>query len=344
MTASVPKSVRVALIMPLYNEARHLRAVLKSLDAQTFDHGRMFLIVADGNSSDGTRDIVEGWLRSSDVKGCVLSNPARKISVGLNKALQQASNDDIVVRLDGHTIYGSSYVSDAVRGLAAAPADVACVGAAQIPIPGSSFEERLVAALYTNRMGLGGADFRVGDGEREVDSVYLGAWRQGVLQQCGGFNETMAANEDAEMAARLRQQGYRILRLPLDCRFRINRGIVATIRQWNRYGHWRARMLSRYPRSVRSRHVAVPIAAILSVGLAFTVIRWLLLPLFAVYAFGVFRGRAAHEPLPVTLASLVFFPALQFAFAAGMLTGVVSGKGDGWPSFTPRGTPAQIRS
>lgn len=344
MNESDRVSVRVALIMPLYNEVHNLPYVLESLDAQTFDHERMFFIAADGNSTDGTGPLVEDWLRATDIKGCLLSNPERRISAGLNKALKRAGRDDIIVRLDGHTVYAPAYVEDAVRGLAVAPADVACVGAAQVPDAGRSFGECVVAALYTNPMGLGGADFRVGASVREVHSVYLGAWRPGILQQCGGFNETLGANEDAEMAARLRQMGYRILRLPLECRFIINRGIVATIRQWNRYGYWRAKMLRRHPRFLRVRHVAVPAAAALALGLTLTSLRWLLLPLYALYAFAVFRGRAAGECLPVTTATLVFFPVLQFAFAAGMLAGVLSGKCDDWPAVTLRGTPAQMRS
>jgi glycosyltransferase involved in cell wall biosynthesis len=323
------KHARVVIIMPVYNEARHLPQVLGSIGAQTFDHSRLFFVGVDGDSRDGSADVLRAWLTRSGMAGCVISNSRRKIPIGLNLGLQAVLETDIIVRLDAHTIYGSTYIAEAVGWLETVPSDVACVGCAQWPLPGSTFEERMVEALYTNPMGLGGADFRFGNDVREVDHVYLGVWRPGILIRAGGFNESLEANEDGEMSARLRQMGYRILRVPLPCRFVLNRGLVASIRQWNRYGYWRARMLRQNPAFIRRRHVLAPGAAILSIALACSPLRLLLLPAFAVYAVLVFRGRARGESFGVTLATLLYFPALHYAFAAGMLTSLFARRGEG---------------
>ncbi len=332
------------MIMPVYNEARHLPRVLQSIATQEFERDRMFLIVVDGNSTDGSADIVKAWFSSANVPGCVLPNPRRKISISLNIALRESSEDDIVLRLDAHTIYGSTYVADAVRALDRAPADVACIGGAHLPVPGTTFEERVVEALYTNPLGLGGADFRIGDDVRETDSVYLGAWRPGVLIRAGGFNETMEANEDGELAARVRRMGYRILRVPLPCRFLIKRGVLASIRQWNRYGFWRAKMLQRQPQFIRFRHVASPAGVLVLVALLCSPWQLLLLPSFGVYALCVFCGRAKDEPSLVTVATLAFFPALQFAWGLGMLIGMATGRGSEWPPAGSRPLHSQMRS
>ena len=334
---------RVAMIMPVYNEARHLRAVLDSIASQSFDCERLFFIAVDGGSTDGSVDILRSWFTQSGIAGCVISNPRRKIPIALNLGLELTTNDDIILRLDAHTLYGATYVADAVRGLESAPPDVCCVGCAQIPEPSSRFKERVVGALYTNPMGLGGADFRVGDDVREVDNIYLGVWRPGVMSRTGGFNETMEANEDGEMSARLRQMGYRILRIPLPCRCLIKRGMTGTIRQWGRYGYWRSKMLQRNPQCIRRRHVIPPAAAILVLVLASSPLRLILLPAFSIYALLVFRCRADAEPLPVTLSTLAFFPLVQFAFGCGMLIGLLTGRGAYWPPDASTAS-AQINS
>jgi succinoglycan biosynthesis protein ExoA len=316
---------RVVLIMPVYNEARHLPDVLKSIECQTYDHERMFFVAVDGDSDDGSAQILRDWLPKSEIPGCVISNVRRKIPTSLNLGLQRTKEDDIVLRLDAHTLYDPKYVALAVRALEEAPANVCCIGCAQRPVAGGTFVDRMVGALYTNPMGLGGVDFRVGDDVREVDNIYLGAWRPGLLQKAGGFNEAMEANEDAEMSARLRQMGYRILRVPLPCRFLIKRGLIGSIRQWNRYGFWRAKMLQRNPSFIRLRHVISPAAVLLTIALALSPARWLLLIAFAVYAILVFRCRAKEEPPAVTFATLVFFPVLQCGFALGLLAGLVTG-------------------
>lgn len=319
---------RVVVVMPVYNEARHLPRVLASISAQEFDRRRLFFVAVDGGSTDDTAAILREWLRAAGIDGCVASNPRRKIPISLNAGLEYATDRDIVARFDAHTIYGPRYLADAVGALESAPADVGCVGAPPLPLPAASFSHRVVEALYTNPMGLGGAQFRFGSDVREVDHVYLGVWRPGILRRAGGFNEALEANEDGEMSARVRALGYRILRYPLPCRFIINRGVWGSIKQWHRYGYWRCKMLQSNPGDLRRRHLITPVAAVTAVALACSPLRLLLLPLFAVYSLLVFRGRARGESPAVTLATMLYFPALQFAFAGGMLAALVTGRGN----------------
>src|SRR5579883_1215864 len=97
---------RIVLMMPIRNEARHLPRVLESIGNQSFSHNRLYLIVVDGQSDDGSREIAQRFLTTSDIAGCIVDNPRRKIPIALNLALQHTSNRDVVVRLDGHTSYG----------------------------------------------------------------------------------------------------------------------------------------------------------------------------------------------------------------------------------------------
>lgn len=315
---------RVVAIMPVYNEARHLRRVLSCVERQTFDRRRLYFIAVDGGSSDESAAILREWFERSGVSGCVLTNPYRTIPTSLNRGLSECGDEDIVARLDAHAVYGETYIADAVEFLEKAPANVGCVGCAPLPSPPQSFAGRVIHALYTNPMGLGGASFRFGDDVRDVEHVYLGVWRPRLLSALGGFNEALAANEDAELSARVRRAGYRILRVPLPCRFLIKRGLLGEVRQWNRYGFWRAKMLQQNPDFTRARHVISPAAPVVTAGLLCSPMRMLLLPAYAGYAFLVFRGRARGEPLSITIATLLYFPVLQFAFGTGMLAGLVT--------------------
>lgn len=319
------KAARVVLVMPVYNEARYLLRVLESISEQEFDRSRLYFIGVDGCSTDGSAAVLEEWLARGDIAGRVVTNRRRLIPVALNLGLRYTTDSDIVVRLDAHSLYGPQYLAEAVAALEASPPDVACIGGAHVPLPADAFAQRVVSALYTNPMGLGGADFRFGNGIREVEQVYLGVWRPGVLSQAGLFNEELAANEDGEMSARLRRMGYRLLRVPLPCRFIVNRGMYGAVRQWHRYGFWRAKMLRCNPDFIRKRHVIVPSALLFAAALLISPWRALLAPLLAAYGLLVFRCRAKGEPLAVTLVTMVFFPLLQSAYAVGLLAGLMSG-------------------
>lgn len=314
----------VTLVMPMYNEAADIATVLASIAAQRYPHDALWLVVVDGGSTDGCQAIVAGWLAANDVPGTVIHNPRRRIPTSLNLGLTHARSGDYVVRLDAHTTYDPEYVATIVHTFEEFPAHVACVGGAVRPAPAPRFAQALVGALHTNPMGLGGAGFRRNaPAVHPVRSVYLGAWRPGVVAAVGGFEERWEANEDSELAARLRRNGYETWAIPVRSAYRVKDGPLAALLKWTRYGYWRAQTLRRYPAELRLRHLAPPCALLAAALLLATPLRALVVALYALYAFGVFSRRADGERLAVTAASCVFFPATQLAWTFGLVRGLL---------------------
>ncbi len=316
----------VSLIIPMYNESSDIVDVLESVCAQEYPHEALQLIVVDGGSTDGSTEIVRSWLEKNDVPGEIVENPRRTIPTSLNVGLAHARPENIVVRLDAHTTYDRHYVTTLVAGFAAAPPTVGCVGGSVSPeVERRRFARSLVAALYTNPMGLGGATYRFATTPRVVGSVYLGAWRPGLLQAAGGFDERWEANEDSELAIRLRRMGYDSYWVPVASAYRVKRGPLAAVRQWGRYGYWRAQTLRRHPREWRPRHLIPPVALFVSAALLATPLRVLPVAFFFAYAVAVFAKRARGESPAVTVAACLFFPACQVAWTLGLLRGLIAG-------------------
>jgi glycosyltransferase involved in cell wall biosynthesis len=317
------KGARVVMIMPVRNEAADIGDTLASIASQDFAHERLRLFLLDGCSTDNTREIAEAWFAANTIAGGVITNPAQTIPTALNLGIRYATDDDIVVRLDGHTRYGPSYLRELITTLEDAPADVACVGGPQRPISNPQFSSRLVGTLYANPMGLGGADHRSSREKRYVSQVYLGAWRPTVLQRLNGFDEAWKANEDSELSARILQAQWRILWAPLDCDYKINRGIRKTISQWGGYGFWRAQTLRRYPQIAKPRHFAAPIALILAVALLLSPLRVLVLIGAFAYVAAVIAKRGKQDSLLMALAGAAFFPCCQAAWSIGLMRGLL---------------------
>jgi succinoglycan biosynthesis protein ExoA len=314
---------RIACIMPFLNEGAHLDAVLATIDAQTIDPARLFLIAVDNGSTDDGRAIFERWLDTRPHRGILLDAAVRSIPHALNVGLRAAAATDIVVRLDAHTLYDPRYLETIVDAFATLEDDVWCVGGAPTPAKADGWTRRLGEALYSNPMGLGPADFRQDGGVRRVSTVYLGAWRPGVLQRLGGFDERWAANEDCELTERIRANGGAIARIPVRCGRIPTRGPVATIKQWSRYGFWRAQTFKRYPAAIRPRHVAAPAALLFALALLLSPWRLLLFPLYLLYAAATVRFRKAGEPASITAGSLLFFPLVHTGFASGLMVGAL---------------------
>jgi glycosyltransferase involved in cell wall biosynthesis len=314
----------VSLVMPLYNEAADVDDVLRSIAAQDYPHDALYAVVVDGGSTDGSRERVERWLAGGDVAGRLVANPRRTIPTSLNLGIAHARPGDLVIRLDAHTTYAPDYVRTIAATFDAVPAFVGCVGGAQTPERETDFGRALVAALYTNPLGLGGAGFRRARSVGPARGVYLGAWRPGVVVHAGGFDETWEANEDAELAARIRALGYTTLFVPARSAYRVKRGPLAAVRQWGRYGFWRAQTLRRHPGELRLRHLLPPLALGVAAVLLLTPLRALDAALFLAYAGGVWLARERGEPARVTLAACAFFPACQIAWTAGLVRGLLA--------------------
>jgi len=95
----------VSVILPCRNEAGHIEACLKSILAQEPPEGGFEVIVADGVSTDGTREYLD-QLAAVNPQVRVLNNPGRIVSTGLNAALRGA-HGQVIVRMDAHTVYAA---------------------------------------------------------------------------------------------------------------------------------------------------------------------------------------------------------------------------------------------
>ncbi len=72
----------VSIAMPAFNEARYIEACIASVQAQDYPKDRIEILVADGRSTDGTRDIL-ARLAADDPRIRVIDNPARLQAAGL---------------------------------------------------------------------------------------------------------------------------------------------------------------------------------------------------------------------------------------------------------------------
>jgi len=315
---------RYCLLMPFLNEAADLPAVLASLERQRFDPARWRLVAIDNGSDDGSAALVEQALGSGRLRGRLTQAAVRSIPVALNRGLELVDPAEFVVRLDAHTLYDPDYIEAIDRAFESLPPAAWCVGAGPEPLPARDYQKALQVALYTNRFGLGPADFRRRSRTPvRVSTVYLGAFRPGVLQRLGGYDPRWLANEDCELSERLSASGGRTYRIPLSAGLIVTRGVGTTVRKFAKYGFWRAQTFRRYPRAIRLRHVVPPVVLASGLMVCLTPLRRCLAAAYAAYALGTILSRQPGERPAVTAGTLLFFPAVHVAYAAGLIAGAV---------------------
>lgn len=230
---------RVTIAMPAYNEEHYIEACIASVQAQDYPRHLIEILVADGRSTDRTRDIL-AQLAAADPRIHVIDNPARLQAAGLGQMVKQ-STGDIIVRMDVHCEYATDYVRRCVETLERTGADN--VGGAQRARARTRFQRALCAALQSP-LGVGGARYRSADAEGFVDTVFLGAFRRRVFETIGLWDPGAITNEDAELNQRILDSGGQIyLSRDIVVHYFPRDSFRSLARQYFRYGIGRARTL-----------------------------------------------------------------------------------------------------
>jgi glycosyltransferase involved in cell wall biosynthesis len=309
----------LTVVMPVRQEADFIERSVGAVLAQDYP-GSFEVLVADGASTDGTRDVLER-LAAVDDRLSVLDNPEGIVPTGLNRALARARGS-VVIRVDGHCEVPPDYARRCVDALLTTGAD--CAGGI-LHTEGGSREARAVALAQSSPLGVGGARFRTGAGSaRYVDTLAFGAYRREVFDRIGTFDEELVRNQDDEFNLRLTQSGGRIWLDPSICTTYWSRASVrSAFRQYFQYGAYKVRVAQKR-RTLPSARSLVP--ALLVGGLATGVVagvvrrdvRTAVAPL-AAYAAGTVAAAAVEgrrDPEAAVLAPPAF-AALHLGYGAG---------------------------
>lgn len=207
--------VIVSVILPLYNEEHHIEGCIDSLIKQTYPLSQMEWIFVDGSSSDKTVEIIERYKETRLYPITLLHNDKKKTPFALNMAIQNAKGR-YIIRLDAHSYYYPDYIERCVYYLDTTDADNVG-GVAETEASG--FVGKAIAKMLSTKFGVGGSDFRIGDGNQYVDTVPFGAFRREVFERVGLFSTDLLRSEDNDMNSRIRQSGGKIW-LAEDIRFK----------------------------------------------------------------------------------------------------------------------------
>lgn len=337
---AVSPDAGVTFVMPVLNERDYLEHAVASVLAQDVP-GPTELILALGPSSDGTTRIAK-TLAAGDDRIVLVDNPQADIPAGLNRAIR-AGRYPTIVRVDAHSELEPGYTRRALDLLSATgAANVGGVMRAQ----GRTPFQRAVARAYNSPVGLGGGAYHGGAEAGPAESAYLGAMRRAVLDEVGGFDETIRRGEDWELNLRIRNAGYlvwfdpslAVTYWPRSSWTRLGRQFFAT-------GRWRGELVRRFGRGNSVRFFAppllvlnaviAPVAALLTRGglfgrlgrLGATVLAIPLLAYLLVVAANA-AGPGGGLGVRDRLWTLAVLPTMHLAWGAGFLVGVARGAHD----------------
>jgi glycosyltransferase involved in cell wall biosynthesis len=315
-------SPAISVILPALNEEPHLAESVTAILSQNYE-GPFEIILALGPSRDQTNAIAEE-LAARDTRIKLVMNPSGKTAAGLNLAIA-ASENPVIVRVDGHAKIPNDYLSIAVSVLRESGAvNVGGVMAAE----GVTNFEIAVSRAMRSPLGVGSSRFHTGGKAGEVDTVYLGAFRREAINAVGGFDERYTRAQDWELNHRLRKSGGKIYFDPrLQVTYRPRPNLSKLAKQYFQYGRWR-RVVSRSHRgTVNLRYLAPPLTLIGT--LTSLILGVLLHPIFfspaAVYGiFMLISSILIAKSIREFFSLLAIIPTMHFAWGMGFITSTKS--------------------
>ncbi|HEV3204403.1 MAG TPA: glycosyltransferase family 2 protein [Gemmataceae bacterium] len=274
----IPLAPFISVVVPVRNEVKFLGETLKQLLNQHYDPARFEVIVADGRSTDGTGSQVRN-LQGKYPHLKLVDNPRGLASAGRNAGVQSACGEFVVI-IDGHCeVDNPDYLSNLAEAFQQSGAD--CIGRPQpLDVAGATPLQRAIAAARSSRLGHNPDSYIYSSTEQFVKSKSVGvAYRRGVFDALGFFDEDFDACEDVEFNHRLDQSGLRCFFTPkIGVRYYPRSSLRGLFHQLCRYGQGRVRLLAKHPDTFTVPCfipavfllgvVAGPLAALLSPALA----------------------------------------------------------------------------
>lgn len=309
----------LSIVVPCRNERDYIGTCVESIAASDYPKNRLEVLVVDGMSDDGTREVLKKLSeRHPFVK--VLDNPDRVTPRAFNIGVENARGDLILI-MSAH----AAYAPDALRKCAVASQTHAADnvgGIWKVHPRGSGLAGRLVAAALSDRFGVGNALYRTvsGGAPQQVDTVAYGCYKKEVFRKIGLFNEKLIRGQDMEFNRRLLAAGGKILLVPdIVIHYYARSNFIEFCRHNFRNGLW-AVLPFRLSRAipVSLRHL-IPLAFVMgllgsfALSLVWTPGLWLLAAIGGAYAIA---ALAASAKLAFREKDLRYFLLMPFTFAS----------------------------
>lgn len=204
--------LKVSIVIPCRNEEKHISKCLDSLIDNDYPKYLIEIFVIDGMSEDNTREIIKKYIgKYPFIK--LINNSRNIVPTALNIGIKKARGD-IIIRIDAHSTYPSSYIEKLILWIRKSEADN--VGGIWITKPGAeTVIAKAISLVLSHPFGVGNGLFRIGIKEpKYVDTVPFGCYRREVFEKIGLFDENLVRNQDLEFNLRLKKAGGKILLVP----------------------------------------------------------------------------------------------------------------------------------
>lgn len=318
----------VSIIIPCRNEEKYIKKCVESFLNQSYPKELIEIIIADGMSTDNTRNIINEMVKENN-NIVLIDNLNYTAPAGMNLGIKK-STSDIIIIFGAHAYADENFVKENVISLERD--GVGCAGGVITTI-NDSIKGEAIAEAMSCPFGVGNALFRYSEKEAYVDTVGFGAYYRKFIIDIGLFDEELVRNQDDELNYRVEKSGKKILLNPKIKSTYFSRGDFKKLwRQYYQYGFWKVRVIQKHNKPASIRHL-IPLIFVLFiifggiistfsniVRVGYALIILLYLALDVVFSIRICKKKKmTYFPY-----LLLTFPILHISYGIGFILGIVN--------------------
>ncbi|HRK61091.1 MAG TPA: glycosyltransferase family 2 protein [Candidatus Omnitrophota bacterium] len=324
--------MKVSIIIPTYQEMKWIEKCLLSLLKNNLNVGEAEILIVDGISTDGTRNIVSQYIAKYPGLIRMIDNSRSFQVFGLNEAIREAKGE-IIIRCDAHSQYPDGYVETLFGWHEKNVADN--IGGCWDTLPGAgTAKAKGIAIAMTSPAGVG-FSYRTAHGTnpRYVDTVPFGSWKRSLFDEVGFFDERFIRAQDLEHNVRMKKMGKKIMLLPwLKIKYHARDSWRKIFEMFFQYGYWKNKINKKHKILTTWRQIVPPLFLLGAIFLLLGSISFLYLRELAVicflsyflilFAVSVSLVRKQAQPAELSFYVATSFVVIHLAYALGYCKGL----------------------
>jgi glycosyltransferase involved in cell wall biosynthesis len=312
----------ISVVIPCRNEAKAIEATVQAILKS--DYPNLEILVVDGMSEDGTRDIL-ARMTQMDSRVRRIDNPKKLTPYAFNLGVKNARGAYVQI-VGSRNVMDVSYLSILHFALQSRP-DVACVGGDYQHVYDSKQGQHIAMAMES-KFGVGGGNYRTMGKDCFVDTVGVPMYRKSIFDEVGYFDEALTRNQDDEFNYRVRQRGYKIMYVhSAKVTYLVRGNLQKAFQQFRQYGYFKVFVNRKHGAVTTLRQLAPALfTGLFALGVPLSIILPALRPLLSSIAFiyvlaGLAlagRGLTLGERLNVLVACVVLHAGYGYGYWQGI--------------------------
>lgn len=244
--------MKVTVVVAMKNEKMGIGLCLDSFLGQTLPYDEYHIVIYDGKSTDGSKEVVRNYMKRHPELHVTLRDNEKEVqSAAWNMGFEKARTP-FVVMMGAHTVVAHDFLEQNLK--LHEKYNCPCTGGL-VEAKGIDKRSKSIAAVFNTQFGSGNAKYWHGTSEEDVETVAFGMYRKELVADVGPLDENIIRGQDWEFNYRITQKFGQMKFSPLiRCEYASRSDLSRLWKRQYQAGLWKIYIIKKHPRSMLLRH------------------------------------------------------------------------------------------